>query len=330
MSRKFRVGLWFVGAAAVAIILAVIMMKGPRPALETSVVGAVLVQDTDPAKQAPISNVKIVATDGSAVAEAQSDSSGFFRLNLQTGVWPDRVITLRFRHPDYDPLELSGRLGNQLCVARMVPRVNSQQPEASGPQSWLANLRVRYATTEITTVNIGFIAKTFEIANVGDVPCDRKLPCSPDRKWKAAAVARSFDAGEGNQFRNTRFSCIAGPCPFTRIQSNRVSNGGRRVEVSVLNWSDTATFLFEAEVSHAMPTDLIRQSYPTIFGRNMSFILPATAQGLSIEAELNGTDIVFPLGPSLGLSWAVCNMRIASGDTKLYTCELKPGYAFRQ
>ena len=287
MPGKLRVGLWIVGAAAIAIILALIM-KGPRRALEISLVEAVLVQDADPAKQAPISNVKIIATDGSAVAESQSDSSGFFRLNLQTGVWRDRLITLRFRHPDYDLLELSGQFGNQLCVARMVPRVGGQRLEASGPQSLLANLRVRYATTDITTVNIGSMAKTFEIANVGDVPCERKLPCSPDRKWKAAAGARSFDAGEGNQFSNARFSCIAGPCPFTRIQSNRVSHGGRTVEVSVLNWSDTATFLFEAEVSHAMPTDLIRQSYPTIFGRNMSFILPATAQGLSIEAEVNG------------------------------------------
>ena len=316
------------GAAAIAAIL-VLMMKGPRPALETSVMGTVLVQDADPAKQAPISNVKIIATDGSAVAESQSDSSGFFRLNLHTGVWPDRLITLRFHHPDYDPLELSGRFGNQLCVARMVPRVSSQQPDAHEPQSLLANLRVRYATTDIATVNVGSVAETFEIANVGDVPCERKLPCSPDRKWKASAVTKSFDAGVGNQFSNTRFSCIAGPCPFTRILSNRTSPGGRTVEVSVLNWSDTATFLFEAEVSHVMPTDLIRQSYPTIFGRNMSFILPATAQGLTIEAEVNGTDIVFPLGPSLGLSWAVCNMRIASDETKLYTCELKPGYAFR-
>ena len=328
MPRKLKVGLWIMGAAAIAIVLA-LLMKGPPRALETSVVGAVLVEDADPAKQAPISSVKIIATDGSAVAESQSDSSGFFRLNLQTGVWPDRQITLRFRHPDYDPLELSGQFGNQLCVARMVPRVSGPQPEASGPPSLLANLRVRYATTDITTVNIGSTAKTFEITNVGDVPCNRKLPCSPDRKWKAAAVAKSFDAGEGNQFSNTRLSCIAGPCPFTRIQSNRVSHGGRAVEVSVLNWSDTATFLFEAEVSHAMPTDLIRQSYPTIFGRNMSFILPSTAQGLSIEAEVNGTDIVFPVGPSLGLSWAECNMRTASDETKLYTCELKPGYAFR-
>lgn len=329
MPRKFRFGIWIMGAAAAIAIILALTLRGPRPALETSVVGAVLVQDADPAKQAPIANVHILATDGSAVAESQSDSSGFFRLRLQTGVWRDRLITLRFRHPDYDPLELSGQFGNQLCVARMVPRVGDQRLETRGQQSLLANLRVRYATTDITTVNIGSMARTFEIANVGDVPCEHKLPCSADREWKAAAVTKSFDAGEGNRFSNTRFSCIAGPCPFTRIQSNRILNGGRTIEVSVLNWSDTATFLFEAEVSHAMPTDLIRQSYPTIFGRNMSFMLPATAQGLSIEAEVNGTDIVFPLGPSLGLSWAVCNMRITSGETKLYTCELKPGYAFR-
>lgn len=316
------------GAAAIAIVLALVM-KGPHRALETSVAGSVLVQDADPAKQAPIADVKVTATDGFAVAEAQSDSSGFFRLNLQTGVWRDRLITLQLRHPDYDPLEISGHFGKELCVARMMPRAAEQRLEASGPQSVLANLRVRYATTDITTVNIGYMAKTFEIANAGDVPCEHNLPCSPDGKWKAAAAAKSFDAGEGNEFRNTRFSCIAGPCPFTKIQSNGVSHAGRTAEVSVLNWSDTATFLFEAEVSHVMPTDLIRQSYPTIFGRNMSFILPATAQGVSIEAELNGADIVFPLGPSLGLSWAVCNTRMGSDETKLYTCELKPGYTFR-
>ena len=61
----------------------------------------------------------------------------------------------------------------------------------------------------------------------------------------------------------------------------------------------------------------------------MSFTLPATAQGPSIEAELNGLAVVFPLGPSLGLSWAACNLQITPDKTKRYTCELKPGYNFR-
>ena len=328
MSRKARFRLWIFGAAAIGLGV-VLVMKGPHRGPETWIAGAVLVQDADPAKQAPIPNVAILASDGSNSAVTQSDSSGLFRLNLHRDIWRDRPITLRFRQPDYDPLDLSVQSADRLCVARMTPRAGGQQAEASGPETWLANVRIRYAVTNLTPINVGSMAKTFGAANAGDVACERKLPCSPDRKWKAAAVSRTFDAGEGNQFRNVRCSCIAGPCPFTRIESNRLSRGGRTVEISVLNWSDTATFLFEAEVIHAMPTDIIRQSYPTIFGRNMSFILPATAQGLSIEAEMNGAAIVFPLGPSLGLSWAACNMRTASDDTKLYTCELKAGYRFR-
>jgi hypothetical protein len=328
MPRKLRISVWVLGAAVVAVGV-VLITRGPRRGLETTVVGVTLAQNADPTKQVPIPNVKIMASGGSADAEASSDSSGFFRLTLQTGIWRDSEITLRFTHDDYDPLELSGQFGNRVCIARMAPRERTQRELASGPQAMLTNIRVRYATTDLTTVNIGSMTRTFEVVNTGNVPCERKLPCSPDHKWKAAVVTQSFDANEGNQFRNVRLSCIAGPCPFTRIQSNRLLHGGRTVEVSVLNWSDTATFLFEAEVTRAMPTDTIRQSYPTIFGRDMSFILPATAQGLSIEAELNGTDIVFPLGPSLGLSWAVCNTRTASDETRLYTCELKQGYRFR-
>ena len=68
------------------------------------------------------------------------------------------------------------------------------------------------------------------------------------RKWKAAVGSISLDAGEGNEFRNARVSCIAGPCPFTKIESHNFSHDGRTLNVSALDWSDTATFLLEAEV----------------------------------------------------------------------------------
>jgi hypothetical protein len=61
----------------------------------------------------------------------------------------------------------------------------------------------------------------------------------------------------------------------------------------------------------------------------MNFTLPATAQGPSIEAELNGAEIVYPLGPELILSWASCNMELRADRTKLYRCELKAGYGFK-
>lgn len=328
MARKFKLSLWIVGAAAIAIVVALIV-KGSRGRLVTTIVGTVLVQDADPAKQVPIPNVEIMASDDSTAAASRSQPSGFFRLNLHTAIWHGNRITLKFRHPDYDPLDISGQFGDRLCVARMVPRASSQHAESDEPETLLADLRVRYAITNLTSINVGSMARPFEIQNIGGIPCDRRRPCSPDHKWKAATNSESFDAGEGNQFNNVRLSCIAGPCPFTRVDLNRRSHGGRTVDVSVLNWSDTVTFLFEAEVIHVMPTDAIRQSYPTIFGRNMSFTLPATAQGLSIEAEMDGTAVVFPLGPDLGLSWAVCNRRIAPDETRLYTCELKPGYRFR-
>ena len=126
-----------------------------------------------------------------------------------------------------------------------------------------------------------------------------------------------------------RVSCIAGPCPFTKIDSDGFSSGGRRIGASVRAWSDTVTFLVEAEVVHTMLTDSIRQAYPSIFGRGMTFTLPPTGQGPSIEAEVNGLQIVFPLGPDLQLSWASCTSRSASNRTRLYSCELKPGYRFR-
>jgi hypothetical protein len=314
-------------ATVVALVLALVL-KSRHLWLETSVIGAVLTEDPDPSKQAPIPNVEIVASDASGLAESRSDASGSFRLILNTGIRYGSLVTLKFRHPDYDPLDISGEFGDRICVARMVPRAGGQRAEASGPETLVTNVRIRYAMTNLTAVNIGSMAKPFEILNKGDIPCEHRLPCSPDGKWKAAKGLKSFDAGEGNEFSDVRISCIAGPCPFTRIESSRLS-GGRLVGVSVLNWSDTATFLFEAEVTHTMPTDAIRQSYPTTFGRNMSFTLPAMAQGLSLEAEMNGTDIVFPIGPDLRLNWARCNMRTVPEEAEQYTCELRPGYRFK-
>ena len=99
--------------------------------------------------------------------------------------------------------------------------------------------------------------------------------------------------------------------------------------MSVRNWSDTTTFLLEAEVVHPMVSNTVRESYPVIFGPALNFTLPSTAEGPSMEAEINGETIIFPLGPDLFLSWANCNVRGNQDQTKAYRCELKPGYRFR-
>jgi hypothetical protein len=139
----------------------------------------------------------------------------------------------------------------------------------------------------------------------------------------------SLDAGEGNVFRNARVTCIAGPCPFTRVDSDGFSAGGRNIKVLIRSWSDTATFVLQADVSRTQVGDIVRESAPVIFGRSMNFTLPAKAEGPSIEAEMNGSRIVFPLGPTPVLSWAECNVRVEKNQVKDYRCELKPGYRYR-
>jgi len=165
--------------------------------------------------------------------------------------------------------------------------------------------------------------------NTGNIPCNNQPPCSPDGKWKAAMGSVSLDAGEGNEFRNARVSCIAGPCPFTKIEQEELSPDRSHFNVSVRNWSDATTFLLEAEVVRPMTSDMVRESYPVIFGRALNFSLPAQAEGPSIEAEIDREAIVFPLGPDLLLRWADCHSAVDKDQSKTYRCELKPGYQFR-
>jgi hypothetical protein len=190
-------------------------------------------------------------------------------------------------------------------------------------------VKVRYSMKSTAAVNVGSEVKAFEVANAGNIPCNGQMLCSPDRKWKATMGSATLNAGEGNEFRNVRLSCIAGPCPFTKVQSDRYSTGGREITASVLDWSDTTTFLLEAEVYHPMVTDVIQDSYPVIFGSTLNFSVPDTSEGVSIEADVNGEAIVFPLGPSLCLSWANCTETTNSDRSKSFRCELKNGFQFR-
>jgi hypothetical protein len=70
-------------------------------------------------------------------------------------------------------------------------------------------------------------------------------------------------------------------------------------------------------------------SYPLIFGQTLHFTVPADAEGVCIEADLNRDHIVFPLGPEPRLSWASCTAFVNPDHTKLYRCELKPGYGLK-
>ena len=317
-------------AAALA-IMAVAISKLPtsgwsRPKISEpiSVRGAIIQKDPDPAKQLPISDVEVTA-DG-AVSGTNSDSSGFFSLSFRPEIRPGTPIVLKFRNSDYKPLDLNVTAGDEIYIARVEP-VRTEAPNR-GPEVSVTGVSVRYSIETTNAVNVGSAVKTFEVVNNGNVPCAGKPPCSPGMQWKAGIASANLDAGEGKEFRNARLSCIAGPCPFTTVEVDNFSKGGRTISASVRNWSDTTTFLLQADVFRRQVVDAIRQSYPVIIGQAMNFTLPPSAEGPSIEAKIDGSAIVFPLGPTPILSWANCSVRMSPDQARLFWCELKPGYRF--
>ena len=266
--------------------------------------GVVLRQDSDPSKQAPIAGADISAITGDTASQAKSGDSGLFSVTLPRGFRRRQPITLQVQHPNYQPLEFSDFIGDKLYIVRMRP--TSAVRLADGrPAQVISNVRLRYVVRSMEIVQIGSAVKTFQVTNTGNLPCKKPSLCSPDGKWKAATASISLDAGEGNEFRNVRTSCIAGPCPFTRIDQEAAAGDGRHLNLLGIG-RDGHVFLVEAEVIHPMVSEKVRESYPVILGRSLSFTLPASAEGPSLEVELSGEAIVFPLGPNLSLRWAQC------------------------
>jgi hypothetical protein len=290
--------------------------------------GAVLRNSPDPSRQAPIAGVRVAADCGPRTLLTRTDAQGAFKLTLPTGVSPTSPVTLHFRHADYEAFDTQATSRTELYVVRLVPIPPKQREPTLGQATSISNVSVRYATKVPVLVEVGTRVKTFQVVNGANVLCKPGSPCSPDGRWQARQDVITLDAGKGNQFRNARLSCIAGPCPFTRVLRDDFSRGGETISATVLNWSDTATFLLQAEVVHSMLSEAARVSYPVIFGSQMSFSLPSSADGICLEAELNGSSIVFPLGPELNLNWADCSMRNEAGDNRVYRCELKPGFEF--
>jgi hypothetical protein len=326
MTRAHKIETWIALLVASIIaggVLLVIRWQRRQP---ISIQGAVLVEDSDPRKQQPIGGVVISAGDLAAL-DAKSDSSGAFVLKLRKPIRKGHPIVLSFFHPQYRTLAVHDFVSNRLYVVHLVP-LSSGPARANQPDVKVANVRVRYTANAMTEQNVGSAVKTFEIENKGNAPCKGQHACSPDGKWKATLGSATLDAGAGNAFRDARASCIAGPCPFTKIEDH-FSEGGRMFTVSARDWSDTATFLLEAEVFRSVMSQSEHWSYPVIFGEGLSFTLPSNAQSVSIEADLDGQTIIFPLGPSLFLSWATCDAEVNPDKGRVFRCTPKPGYRFQ-
>jgi len=326
MTRAHKVEVWIGSITTLVLIAGVLLLIRWHAHRLISLRGAVIVQDTDSRKEQPIADVEVTAD--LATGAATSDSTGLFSIPLRRFVRRGEALILHFRNPRYRPLDVHDFVGDKLYVVHMVP-IASPAPSATRPTVKVANVRVRYSIRAMTELNVGSAVKTFQIENRGNIPCKGQRPCSPDGKWRAAVGSSSLDAGTGNEFRNARASCIAGPCPFTRIESDHFSQGGQTIMVSARDWSDTTTFLLEAEVIHPMVSQVVHESYPVIFGEGLNFTLPSTAEGVSIEADLDGQMVIFPLGPALFLSWASCNARVNPDQTRVYRCELKNRYRFQ-
>ena len=320
--------------AAIAVIglILIIASFGVRQVLRSKrvalVTGAIVADNKDPHLQRPISNAGITMGYGGDSWKSVSEVSGLFRVRLDPAVSVDETLNVRVEHPDYHPFAMSMPAKDRIYVIRLTPRIVPKDA-AEGQTTPISDIRVRYATRSTNTTTVGAAVRPFDVVNNGNILCAGRPPCSPDGKWKATVRSFSLDTGEQQkQFRNVRVSCIAGPCPFTQIDQDRFSRGGRNITVSVRNWSDPVTYVIEAEVATTMESELIRHTYPVTFGRSMNFTLPAVASGVSIEAEVDGSEVVFPLGPELRLSWATCRFEAGTGGTKQFRCELKPGYRF--
>jgi hypothetical protein len=326
--------------AVVAVVVIFLLLRAHRSRSisirqRIPIEGAVIRRDADTEKQLPIADVVITATNGVKTITTRSEASGYFKLVWQKDVLSEKPVTLSFRHPDYEPLDLTVQTRRlqtpaELYVAAMIPIPLKSVTGSRRPEMLVSNIRVRYTLNSREETNVGSAVKIFQVVNKGNVPCKHQSPCSPDGMWKAASASVSMDAGPDNVFDNVRASCIAGPCPFTRVDSSGFIHGGRYIHASALNWSDTATFLMEAEVFQNAIVSNVRELYPVIFGRTLNFTLPPTQEGVSLEAEIDGFPIVFPLSTNLNLSWATCTVRTDTQQekTEVYRCELKPGYRF--
>ena len=294
MSKRKTIAIWTVLILAIlAAASAIALLHRRQP---VTLRGAVLRQDRDANRQLPLADVQITAVNTLGSATSKSDSSGFFTLKLPKGLRRRQQVILTFRHEGYQPsgCERFYRRQNLYRAHGSASSGYGRRNHASG--SAISNTRIRYSVKGDDRRGRGQRGENFSDRQHGNTPCNNQPPCAPGGKWKATIGSLSLDAGEGNEFRNARVSCIAGPCPFTKIEVENFSPDRRRFNVSVLNWSDTVTFLLEAEVVHPMTSDMVRETYPVIFGRALNFSLPASAEGPSIEAEVQGEADCFSLG----------------------------------
>ena len=72
-------------------------------------------------RRLPIADVEVAVSSDAIIAKAKSDSSGLFTVQLPESVGKGREVTLQFRHPAYQPLDLHEFVSDKLYIAQMAP-----------------------------------------------------------------------------------------------------------------------------------------------------------------------------------------------------------------
>src|ERR1700733_10748417 len=139
---------WTIIAVAAAVALGLFLRTNRLRSINLRqsmpIEGAVIQRNTDTKKQVPIADVVITASDGVASATTRSEASGYFKLVLQKGVLSGAPVTVTFRHPSYEPLDLNVQTGrleteSELHIAAMVPLPAKTADGPRRPEKLLSN-----------------------------------------------------------------------------------------------------------------------------------------------------------------------------------------------
>src|SRR5665213_343593 len=133
-----------VAVAVVVVIVTFSFLLRHRPLTELT--GVVLRQDIDPAKQPPVKGAEVFLADGLSQGSVSSDSAGFFRLKLRSGVRIGQNAFLTVRHSDYVPARIFEILQDRLYVIRVTPAASP-----TGKPRILSDIKIRYAVRSTRT-----------------------------------------------------------------------------------------------------------------------------------------------------------------------------------
>ena len=207
--------------------------------------GVVLIDDANPAKRHLIQGVRVASIDGLANGSALTGSDGVFKLQLKPEAKNGIAIQLNLSHQDFQERDILEVFGEGTPYVFYLWPKNYTYLAPPSPRRSILNF---FAVVEAAPP-VG--SRIFQVQNRGSVRCNGQPPCSPDGKWKAAVTTVSLDANAGRVFMagRTHADCIAGPCPWTKIEMDGFSRGGRTISVSIRNWSDTVTYKLWGEMS---------------------------------------------------------------------------------